>query len=149
MVFCIVALPILAILGIFSVRYRMLAKESFDCVFRTITFRKCHSQLDQRIKSRITGKILKYHPGTAKFIFKHFEILSWIFMILFIVSAVFSGIGIYNYVAYGNCNGPGSNAFCIFNPGAQPDALGNITQCSEPVNTYSSQNIAKENGSTS
>ena len=97
---CLIALPIFLVLGIFSVKYRILAKEAFDCIFRAITLRKCESKLDQRIKSRITGKILKYHPGTARFFFKNFELLSWIFVALFILSLIFSAIGIYNYAFY-------------------------------------------------
>jgi len=146
---CIIALPVFLILGIFSLKYRMLAKESFECVFRTITFRKCHSKLDQRIKSRVTGHILKYHPGAARFFFKNFGILSWIFTVLMVVSFVYSAIGIYNYAAYGNCNGPGSTAFCIFNP-AGNEASGRINalaNCTEPINTYSPLNkSATENG---
>jgi len=144
---CIIALPVFLILGIFSVRYRILAKEAFECVFRMATFRKCNSKLDQRIKTKITGKILKYHPGTARFFFKNFEILSWIFTIAMIASLVFSAIGVYNYVAYGNCNGPGSTAFCIFNGGKQAASkIGQLANCSTPINTYTSTNITPQNG---
>jgi len=112
---CIVALPVLLILGIFSMRYRILAKEAFDCIFTMVTFRPCRSKLDQRIKAGVTGKLMKYHPGFAKFIFKNFEILSWIFVALFALSLVFSALGIVNYALYGNCNGPQPGAFCIIN----------------------------------
>src|SRR3989338_436236 len=113
---CLIALPVFFVLGIFSMKYRILAKEAFDCIFRAITLRKCESKLDQRIKSRITGKILKYHPGTARFFFKNFELLSWIFVALFILSLIFSAIGIYNYAVYGNCNGPQSTGLCLLDP---------------------------------
>ena len=142
---CLIALPVFLILGIFSVRYRNLAKEAFDCVFRRITFRKCHSKLDQRMKSRITGTLLKYHHGTAKFVFKNFELLSWIFTILMIVSLVYSAIGGYNYMKYGNCNGQGSTAFCIFQ-GINPiENATNITPCPQNISTY--QGMAYKNGS--
>ena len=133
---CIIALPVFLILGIFSLKYRILAKEAFDCVFRAVTFRKCRSNLDQRIKTKVTGKILKYHPGAARFVFRNFELLSIIFTILLVVSTIFSAIGIYNYVAFGNCNGPGSTALCIFNPAGNEAArnIGNLTNCSPPVN---------------
>jgi len=50
---CVVALIVFGILGIFSAKYRVIAKEAFDCVFRKITLRKCDSRLDSRLKSEI------------------------------------------------------------------------------------------------
>ena len=115
MVVCIIALPVLLILGIFSMRYRILAKEAFECIFLMVTLKPCRSKLDQRIKSSLTGKLMKHNPGFAKFIFKNFEIISWIFVALFIASIAFSLWGVYNYAVYGNCNGPTPGAFCVFN----------------------------------
>jgi hypothetical protein len=112
---CIIALPVLLIMGIFSMRYRILAKEAFECIFHMVTFRPCRSKLDQRIKSGLTGKVMKYHPGFAGFLFRNFEVLSWIFVVIFAASIVFSAWGVYNYAVYGNCNGPVPNAFCVFN----------------------------------
>jgi len=115
MVVCIIALPVLLIMGIFSMRYRILAKEAFECIFSMVVLKPCKSKLDQRIKASLTGKVMKHHPGFAKWIFKNFEILSWIFVIIFIVSIIFSAWGVYNYAVYGNCNGPQPGTFCVFN----------------------------------
>jgi len=115
MVICIIALPVLAILGLFSLRYRMLAAEAFRCLFRTVQFKPCDTGLDQRIKSKFTTKLM-WWPLLARGFYKYFAILSWIFVILTLVSAGFTGYGLYNYYVYGNCNGPDSSAFCIFNP---------------------------------
>ncbi len=112
---CIVALVVFAVLAIFSARYRPLAKEAFDCTFRKITFRKCKTNLDQRIRAKLTGKLMRV-PRVARFTYKHFQILSFIFTTLFILSIVFTGTAVYNYAVYGNCNGPNSDGFCIFNP---------------------------------
>lgn len=60
MVLCIIALPIFVILSIFSAKYRKLTLESLDCILRTATFRKCRSGLDDRIKSSLTGKMMKF-----------------------------------------------------------------------------------------
>ena len=114
MVICIIALPIFAILGIFSLRYRILAKEAFRCLFRTMQLKPCDTGLDLRIKSKFTAKLM-WWPALAKGFYRNFEILSWIFVVLMLVSAGFSGYGLYNYVKYGNCNGPDSSAFCVFN----------------------------------
>jgi len=116
MVVCFIALPVLIILGIFSASYRKLAWEAFECVFRMATFRKCKSNFDQRVKAKIVGKLMKRTPKVAGFVFKRFVILSWIFVVLFILSIAGSAYGLYNYYVYGNCNGPDSSAFCIFDP---------------------------------
>jgi protein-disulfide isomerase len=113
---CIIALVVFSILAIFSASYRPLAGEAFDCVFRKVTFRKCRTNLDQRLKSQITGKLLTKSPLLARFVYKRFELLSWIFVILFIASMAYTVYGGYNYALYGNCYGPEDNGgFCIYN----------------------------------
>lgn len=113
---CIIALVVFSILGIFSAKYRIIAKEAFDCVFRRITFRKCTSGLDTRLKGQITGKLMKRAPKVGAWTFKNFELISWFFTILMIVSIAYSGYSAYNFIAYGNCNGKDSTEFCIFDP---------------------------------
>jgi len=114
MVFCIVALPVFLVLGIFSMRYRLLAKESFDCIFRMATLRPCRSQIDQRIKSGVSGRLMKSHPNLARLVYRNFKLLSWLFVIAFVASLVFSVWGVVNYALYGDCNGPKPGAFCVF-----------------------------------
>ncbi len=116
MVLCLIALPIFAILGIFSVKYRRLVVESLECLFKTVTFQKCKSGLDDRIKSQITGKMLKFSPSAARFFYANYKIISLILLIVFIWSGWVGGVAIYNYVVYGNCNGPDSDKFCILDP---------------------------------
>jgi len=113
MVLCLLALPIFAILGIFSLKYRKLTKDSLECLFKTITLKKCSSGLDDKIRSDVTGTFLKYSPKTARFFYKHYKIISWIILIIFIWSVYASSVGIYNYAKHGNCNGPQSSAFCV------------------------------------
>jgi hypothetical protein len=113
---CLIALAVFAILGIFSVSYRKLSAEAFDCVFRKLTLRKCESGLDMRLKAQITGSVLKRSPKTGIFVFRNFELISWIFTILLIASAAYTAYAGYNYYIYGNCNGPNSDGFCIFDP---------------------------------
>jgi len=119
MVLCLLALPVFAILGIFSLKYRKLAWDSFHCIFHTVTFRKCESGLDDRIKSGISGMLLKYSPWGAGVVYRNYQIFSWIVIILLCWSAYTSYIGIDNYVKYGNCNGPESTNFCVFDPTGQ------------------------------
>jgi hypothetical protein len=116
MVICLIALIIFSFLGIFSVRYRRLAKEAFNCVFRRITLRPCETGFNKRMKMKIVSKSFKFSPKLSKVIYKYFEGLSWIFTILLVVSLVVSANGIYNLTTYGTCD-PHSTE-CVFNPSA-------------------------------
>ena len=113
---CIIALVVFGVLAIFSASYRPLAKEAFDCVFRKLTLRKCQTGLDKRLKSQITGSIMRKNERTGTFIYKHFDIISTIFTILMIASLGYTLYGGYNFMLWGNCNGPNSQSFCIFDP---------------------------------
>lgn len=126
MVLCFIALPIFLILGLFSVKYRILTKDALECLGKTITFRKCKSKLDERIKAHLTGKIIKISPGLGLFIYKRFQLLSIIFIILILGSFFFSITGFINYIRYGNCYGPNNNGVCIYS-----DVLGDYT-CDNP-----------------
>ncbi|UCD07389.1 MAG: thioredoxin domain-containing protein [Candidatus Aenigmatarchaeota archaeon] len=113
---CIIALVVFGILGIFSAKYRTIAKEAFDCVFRRLTLRKCTTGLDKRLKSQITGKFMRKRPKLGKFLYRHFEAISWAFTIVLIVSLGYSIYSVGNLFIYGNCNGPIPDAFCVFDP---------------------------------
>ena len=132
MVLCFIALPIFLILGIFSVKYRILAKDALECLGRTVTFRKCRSRLDERIKSELTGKILKKSPKIGIFFYKNFQLMSTITVILLVASLFFSITGLVNYVKYGNCNGENSSLFCVIGAAGgliglgEPDAQVNL-----------------------
>ena len=116
MVLCLIALPIFAIIGIFSIKYRKLTKDALECLFKTVTLRKCKSGLDDRIKADLTGRVLKFSPKTASIFYKHYKIISWVILIILLWSLYVSGVGLYNYVNYGNCNGPESIGFCMLDP---------------------------------
>lgn len=113
---CVIAMIVFGILGIFSAKYRVIAKEAFSCVFKKMTLQKCDSSLDTRLKSQITGSMMRWWPSGGRFLYKYFEWFSWTFLIITIITLFFFGQGIYYYAMYGNCNGPNSNAFCIFDP---------------------------------
>jgi len=126
MVLCLLALPLFAVLGIFSVRYRKLTLDALDCLFKTVTLRKCRSGLDDRIKADVTGTILKYSPKTARLVYQHYKVLSWVVLILFIWSFYASSVGVYNYVNYGNCNGPDSTGFCMLDPTGENSKIAEV-----------------------
>jgi len=126
MVACFVALGVFSVLGLFSLKYRRLAWEAFDCVFRRLTFRPCVSRLDERIKAKIVAKILPKSPGIARFVSRNFELLSWIFVIISAISLFFILQGFWNFYLFGNCNGP-AGGFCIYEGVADSIACANNT----------------------
>lgn len=113
MTICIVALFIFSILGIFSVKYRTLAKEAFKCISRMVTLRPCETNLEHRIRSKIITNLMKRTPRLAKFTYRNFKVLSWVFVIMFFVSLFYTAKGLYNLSVYGSCD-PHSTT-CIFN----------------------------------
>jgi hypothetical protein len=112
MVICIIALVAFGLLSIFSAAYRPLAKEAFDCVFKMVTLRPCDTGFERRLKGKITGGVFRRSPKLAGVIHKNFELLSWIFTLAFFASLVYSVYGLYNFFAYGNCNGANSSEIC-------------------------------------
>lgn len=125
MVLCIIGLVVFGILGIFSAKYRQLAREAFECVFRMAQFKPCQGGFDDKIRREILSKAFQVHPSFAKYVNRYFGLLSWIFVVSFVISLFFTGQGIYNYAIYGNCNGP-QGGFCIFDPfgGTEPSTSG-------------------------
>ncbi|MFH1174732.1 MAG: thioredoxin domain-containing protein [archaeon] len=109
---CLLAFIVFGILGIFSATYRKIAKEAFECVFKRITLQKCETGLDKRLKAQLTGKVMAKHAKLGGWLYKRFELLSWIFIILLFASLAYSLFAIFNFVAYGNCNGQ-QGGFCI------------------------------------
>lgn len=116
MVFCLIGLVVFGILGIFSAKYRELAKEAFGCAFNMVRLRPCTTGFDTKMKIKISTQLSKIHPTIGKGIFKYFTIFSWIMVLLMVVSLFWVGAGFYNYLQFGNCNGPESTAFCAFAP---------------------------------
>ncbi|MFA4907834.1 MAG: thioredoxin domain-containing protein [archaeon] len=118
MVVCIIAFIVLAVLSVFSAKYRPLAREAFSCVFRKLTLRKCESGLDQRLRASVSMRILERNERLGKFVYKRFEAISWVLFILTVISLFFAAQGIYYYATFGNCNGPNASpyAFCPLTP---------------------------------
>jgi hypothetical protein len=111
---CIAALITLTFLSIFSAKYRSFAKEAFDCVFRRVTLRPCQTNFNLKVKTTVSSWFLKKNEKIGGFIFRRFEILNWVFVILFLISAVYVGRSIYFYATYGSCT-PQNPQNCIVN----------------------------------
>jgi protein-disulfide isomerase len=115
MVLCIIAFFVFAVMSIFSAKYRPLAREGLKCVFRTVTFKPCDTGLDDRIKAEMVSRLLKFSPGGAKMLNRHFTTFSWIFVLLTVGSLAYSVYGFYNFYLFGNCDGPASTNACVLN----------------------------------
>jgi protein-disulfide isomerase len=126
---CVIALVVFGILGIFSATHRKIAFKAFDCVFRKMTLRPCNSSLDQQLKTSIVGFVSKRNMKAARFVVRHFEILSWAFTILMFASIFFSAQGLYFYAVYGNCNGEDTDQFCVFDALHASDE---VSVCADP-----------------
>jgi len=111
---CIIALIVFGILGLFSVGYRQLAKEAFDCVFKRMTLRPCTTGFDQKMKSKVTAKLMKF-PKLARFTYRYFELISWLFTISLFLSMGYSAYSMYNLAVYGTCD-PAHPENCAFSP---------------------------------
>jgi len=110
---CIVAMIVFGILGLFSAKYRKLAKEAFSCVFRQATLRPCVSGFDQELRAKTASKLMKF-PRLAKFTYKHFTALSWLFTITFFLSLGYTGYSLYNLAVHGTCDP--ITGHCVFTP---------------------------------
>ena len=106
MVICIVALVVFSVLSIFSARYRPLAKDAFKCFYKMATLRPCDVRLEEKIKAKMTSKLM-FVPSLANIFYKNFKIISWIFTIAFFASLIYSAYGIYNLLVFGYCE-PGN-----------------------------------------
>ena len=146
MVFCIVALIVFGIMGIFSATHRTLAKEALDCVLKTIVLKPCDTGFDDKMKAKITGKIAKTSPKTAKAIYKHFQLFSWLMVIITIGSLIFSIQAVYNLAIYNNCNGPNPDDYCIItNLAIGSQVTADDCQCDFDTSNCSSQAISNCN----
>ncbi len=104
MVICIVAMVVFGILGIFSARYRKIAKEAFSCVSRMATFRPCETGFDDKVRSHLTSKIMKRSERLAGWFYRNFKAISLAFTITFFLSAGYTAYTVYNLAVYGTCD---------------------------------------------
>ncbi|MDD3085878.1 MAG: hypothetical protein PHD80_02150 [Candidatus ainarchaeum sp.] len=126
---CVVALIVFALLGLVSAKYRNYFFEAFDCVTKRVTLRKCTTSFDKKMKMKITTKLVRFNKPFGGFVFKNFELISWIITFFMIASLIWSAwigfSGLYNWYYYGNCYGPESSDLCALNNliGASPAVI--------------------------
>ncbi|HUK26834.1 MAG TPA: hypothetical protein VLV31_00305 [Candidatus Acidoferrales bacterium] len=103
MVLCIVAMVVFSVMSLGSAKYKRLSREAMRCVFKNLTFSPCDVQLEQKIKGKVTAKLLRF-PTLARFFYRNFKIIAWAFTISFFASLAYTVYALYNYFAYGTCD---------------------------------------------
>ena len=112
MVLCIVALVVFSVMSVGSAKYKKLAREALRCVFKTLTLSPCDVALEQRVKGKITAKLLGT-PRLARVFYRNFTVISWLFTLTFFASLIYSAYSFYNFFVYGSCE-PGSVCVLTF-----------------------------------
>lgn len=119
------------VLGTFSTKYRLLYREALTCIKNKIKGLHCPNY--NIWKTKIIAKLEKF-PRSQIFVGRHFDAITntlvVIFILIFAMSGFFLGNGIYNYAVYGDCNGPHSEEFCIFDPFSAESSCGS-EHCAE------------------
>jgi hypothetical protein len=103
LVLCIIALIVFSVMSVGSAKYKRLARDALKCVAKTLTLSPCDVGLEQRIKGKITAKLLGT-PRLARFVYRNFTIISWIFTVTFFASMAYSAYAFYNFFVYGSCD---------------------------------------------
>jgi hypothetical protein len=99
---CIVALIVFSVMSTGSAKYKQLARDAFRCVVKTLTLSPCDVGLEQRIKGKVTAKLL-WAPRLARFFYRHFTVISWAFTATFFASLIYTVYAFYNFFVYGSC----------------------------------------------
>jgi hypothetical protein len=103
-VFCIAAFIVLAVMAVFSARYRRYVGTAWNCVWRRVTFRPCDTTFKQDVKDHLLAPIAARRPGLVKPAGIALEILA----VLVILTTIWSGYTVVksavNLYVYGTCN---------------------------------------------
>lgn len=120
---CIASFIVLLILSVFSARFRPYVKEAYDCVFRRLTFRPCTTGFDVKVRSKIVVELSRKSERLAGLFNRYFEVISWIFVVSFFVSLIYSSRGVYLFWTTGSCNGLNQGGFCVLDPSGESNAV--------------------------
>jgi hypothetical protein len=97
-------------MSLWSAKYRRLAKEAFKCVTKTLTLSPCDMAFEQKVKAKVTAKLLNVSPTLARGFYQNFRIFAWAFTASFFVSLIITAYSFYNYFVYGSCD-PGEPCY--------------------------------------
>jgi len=99
---CIVALVVFSVMSLGSAKYKKLARDAFRCVAKMVTLSPCDVGFQQRVKGKVTAKLLRV-PRLARFFYRNFAAISWLFTITFFASLIYSAYAMFNFFVYGSC----------------------------------------------
>ncbi|MBY6293947.1 hypothetical protein GLU60_01000 [Nanohaloarchaea archaeon H01] len=111
---CVAYLVVFGILGIFSSTHRELFIKSLECVKNSFKRRPCEADVKQEVRANITHSLIERNPRIAKFVNQYFDVLSWVFIILFIASTALTISVIVDLIIHGSCN-PSKPSGCPVN----------------------------------
>lgn len=101
---CIAAFVIFAVLGLFSARYRHLARKAWACVLKRVTFKPCDINFQEEVKSRLLGKLILRAPRVARFVDRWSGVLSFLFVAVSLWSLVVVVNSGLNLLVYDTCD---------------------------------------------
>lgn len=107
---CLVALVVFSVMSIWSAKYRRLAKEAFKCVTKTLMLSPCDMAFEQKVKAKVTAKLLNISPTLARGFYQNFRIFAWAFTGAFFLSLYVTALSFYNFAVYGSCE-PGQPCY--------------------------------------
>ena len=103
MVICIVALLVFGIAGIFSATHRKMFYQALHCLKRNIMLRPCETGFDRKLKYSIARRVYKF-PRLHDFVYRHFNLFSWLLVILLFGSLFVSARGLYYLATEKTCD---------------------------------------------
>lgn len=109
--FCIAAFIVLAVISIFSARYRKLAGKAWSCTLRRVTLRPCDTSFKEETKNKLLSHVAKRTPRLVKAADIGIEIAAFLFVVLTIWSifvVLESGL---NLFVWGTCS-PSNASSC-------------------------------------
>lgn len=109
--FCIAAFIVLAIISIFSARYRKLAGKAWSCTLRRVTFRPCDTSFKEETKNQLLSHVAKRTPRLVKAADIGIEVASFLLVILTIWSLFVALEAGLNLFVWGTCN-PSNASSC-------------------------------------
>lgn len=109
--FCIAAFIVLAIIGIFSARYRKLAKKAWNCTLRRVTFRPCDTSFKEETKNKLLSHVANRTPKLVKVADIGIEVAAFLFVFLTIWSVLLVARSGLNLYVWGTCN-PANASSC-------------------------------------
>lgn len=129
---CLLSLLVFSFLGIFFTGYRELAKESLNCFTQRVRTGECDADFEDKLRATIIGEAMDRDPRLARFLNNYLEYITWMLLIVLLVSAVFLAIGIYNFIIHGDCS-PATEGGCAFETASK---LNITAEISESINYW-------------